>query len=175
MKQTLAVFGSAFNPPSLGHRSVLERLSQFDKVLLLPSYQHAWGKVMLDYDARCDLVRAFISDIGQSNLELSTLEQQIAIGDNAVTTYSVLKNLQLKHPDTNITFVVGPDNFLNFHRFYKADEILKQWQIMACPETVPIRSTLIREALASNDDISQYTTPTVKLMLMNDERFLFTH
>ena len=57
MKQTLAVFGSAFNPPSLGHRSVLERLSQFDKVLLLPNYQHAWGKVMLDYDARCDLVR----------------------------------------------------------------------------------------------------------------------
>lgn len=175
MKQTLAVFGSAFNPPSLGHRSVLERLGQFDKVLLLPSYQHAWGKVMLDYEARCDLVRAFISDIGESNLELSTLEQQIAIDDNAVTTFSVLEALQLKYPKTDITFVVGPDNFLNFHRFYNAAQILKRWQIMACPETVPIRSTLIRKTLAEKGDISQYTTPTVKRMLMIDERFRFTH
>lgn len=173
MKQTLAVFGSAFNPPSIGHRSVLERLGQFDKVLLLPCYQHAWGKVMLDYEARCDLVRAFIDDIGQSNLELSTLEQQIAIDDNAVTTFAVLEALQLKYPETNITFVLGPDNFLSFHRFYKAEQILKRWQVMACPETVPVRSTIIREALANNHDITQYTTPTVKMMLMHDERFRF--
>ncbi|PSU26007.1 nicotinate-nicotinamide nucleotide adenylyltransferase [Photobacterium phosphoreum] len=175
MKHTLAVFGSAFNPPSLGHRSVLERLGQFDKVLLLPSYQHAWGKVMLDYSARCDLVRAFISDIGQSNLELSTLEQQIAIDDNAVTTFAVLNALQLDHPDSDITFVIGPDNFLSFDRFYKAGEILKQWQVMACPETVPVRSTLIREALLNNKDISHYTTPTVNAMLLNDTRFQFSH
>ena len=173
MKHTLAVFGSAFNPPSLGHRSVLERLGQFDKVLLLPSYQHAWGKVMLDYNARCDLVRAFINDIGQSNLELSTLEQQIAIDDNAVTTFAVLNALQLEHPDSDITFVIGPDNFLSFERFYKAGEILKQWQVMACPETVPVRSTLIREALLNNNDISHYTTPTVNAMLVNDDRFQF--
>lgn len=173
MKQTLAVFGSAFNPPSLGHRSVLERLGQFDKVLLLPSYQHAWGKVMLDYEARCDLVRAFISDIGQSNLELSTLEQQIAIGDNAVTTFAVLEALQLKNPNSDITFVIGPDNFLSFQRFYKADDILKRWQVMACPETVPVRSTLIREALLNKSDISHYTTPTVNAMLVNDNRYQF--
>ncbi|MCP4956694.1 nicotinate-nicotinamide nucleotide adenylyltransferase [Photobacterium aquimaris] len=173
MKHTLAVFGSAFNPPSLGHRSVLERLGQFDKVLLLPSYQHAWGKVMLDYNARCDLVGAFISDIGQSNLELSTLEQQIAIDDNAVTTFAVLEALQLQYPDSNITFVIGPDNFLSFQRFYNADEILKRWQVMACPETLPIRSTLIRNALVNKSDISHYTTPTVASMLINDNRFKF--
>lgn len=173
MKQTLAVFGSAFNPPSLGHRSVLERLGQFDKVLLLPSYQHAWGKVMLDYSARCDLVRAFICDIGQSNLELSTLEQKIAIGDNAVTTFAVLEALQLDYPDSDITFVIGPDNFLSFQRFYKAEDILKRWQVMACPETVPVRSTLIREALLNKTDISDYTTPTVHKMLVNDHRYQF--
>ncbi|MEF1220429.1 nicotinate-nicotinamide nucleotide adenylyltransferase, partial [Photobacterium damselae] len=50
MKPQIAIFGSAFNPPTLGHLSVLERLSQFDKVLVLPSYAHAWGKVMLDYE-----------------------------------------------------------------------------------------------------------------------------
>lgn len=173
MKQTLAVFGSAFNPPSLGHRSVLERLRHFDRVLLMPSYNHAWGKVMLNYDARCDLVNAFIQDIGQSNLELSRLEQDIAIDEQAVTTHAVLTALQQLHPDTNITFIVGPDNFLNFHKFYKADEILHRWQILACPEIVPIRSSLIRETLVNHGDVSGYTTPTVNTLLTSDPQFRF--
>ncbi len=45
----IAIFGSAFNPPSLGHKSVIESLSHFDLVLLEPSIAHAWGKNMLDY------------------------------------------------------------------------------------------------------------------------------
>ena len=56
----IAVFGSAFNPPSLGHKSVIERLSHFDKVLLVPSLSHAWGKEMLPFDTRIDMVLTFI-------------------------------------------------------------------------------------------------------------------
>ncbi len=44
---------------------------------------------------------------------------------------------------------------------------------MACPETVPVRSTLIREALLNKTDISDYTTPTVHKMLVNDHRYQF--
>ncbi|WP_318435983.1 nicotinate-nicotinamide nucleotide adenylyltransferase [Photobacterium leiognathi] len=173
MKQTLAVFGSAFNPPSLGHRSVLERLAHYDKVLLLPSYSHAWGKTMLDYSLRCQLVSAFIKDIAQSNLELSTLEQEIAIDDEAITTFAVLEELEKRFPEHQITFVVGPDNFLNFGNFYMSKEILSRWQVLACPETLPIRSTLIREKLAKGESICELTTPSVSQLLMTDERYQF--
>ena len=60
----IAIFGSAFNPPSLGHKSVIESLSHFDLVLLEPSIAHAWGKNMLDYPTRCKMVDAFIKDMG---------------------------------------------------------------------------------------------------------------
>ncbi|KPA51681.1 nicotinic acid mononucleotide adenylyltransferase [Photobacterium leiognathi subsp. mandapamensis] len=173
MKQTLAVFGSAFNPPSLGHRSVLECLAHYDKVLLLPSYSHAWGKTMLDYSLRCQLVSAFINDIAQSNLELSTLEQEIAIDDEAITTFAALQELEKRYPEYQITFVVGPDNFLNFSKFYMSKEILSRWQVLACPETLPIRSTLIRDKLAKGENVSELTTPSVCKLLMTDGRFQF--
>ncbi|MBV1841104.1 nicotinate-nicotinamide nucleotide adenylyltransferase [Photobacterium ganghwense] len=167
MTASIAVFGSAFNPPSLGHKSVLERLAHFDQVLLLPSYHHAWGKQMLDYDARCEMVEAFIEDLGLPNLQLSRLEEEIASESSPVTTFAVLEALELRHPDANLTFVVGPDNFLNFGKFYKSDEILHRWQILACPETVPVRSTKIREHLINSRNFSHLTTEKVAKMIVN--------
>lgn len=41
----IAVMGSAFNPPSLGHKDVVEQaLTQCDQVWLVPAFRHAWGK-----------------------------------------------------------------------------------------------------------------------------------
>jgi nicotinate-nucleotide adenylyltransferase len=173
MKISIAIFGSAFNPPSLGHKSVLERLKHFDQVLLLPSFAHAWGKVMLDYSARCDLVEAFISDLDQENLMLSRLEEEMVVGDESITTYAVLVELQKRYPNAELTFVVGPDNFLKFNQFYNADLILSKWQVLACPETVNIRSTVIRDKIVKKSDISHLTTPKVATLLVEDKRFTF--
>ncbi|MCQ1060212.1 nicotinate-nicotinamide nucleotide adenylyltransferase [Photobacterium sp. DNB23_23_1] len=169
MTASIAIFGSAFNPPSLGHKSVIERLTHFDKVILLPSYSHAWGKQMLDYDARCNLVEAFIEDLSQDNLELSTLERDMAIGDEAITTFAVLEALEGLYPRTHLTFVIGPDNFLNFGKFYKADEITQRWQVLACPETVKVRSTQIRECIVNSREISHLTTSSVAKMLCEND------
>ncbi|HIF9112288.1 TPA: nicotinate-nicotinamide nucleotide adenylyltransferase [Photobacterium damselae] len=173
MKPQIAIFGSAFNPPTLGHLSVLERLSQFDKVLVLPSYAHAWGKVMLDYELRCELISTFIKDSQLSNLELCQIEQEIAVRGQTVTTFDVMSQLQLRYPNANLTFVIGPDNLLNFSKFYRSEEILKRWQILACPETVSVRSTQIREYLEEGRAISHLTTENVA-KLLNSSRFDFT-
>ena len=46
----IAVMGSAFNPPSLGHKDVVEQaLKQCDQVWLVPAFRHAWGKKMAAY------------------------------------------------------------------------------------------------------------------------------
>lgn len=169
MTASIAIFGSAFNPPSLGHKSVIERLTHFDKVILLPSFSHAWGKQMLDYDARCELVTVFIEDLSQDNLELSTLERDIAVGDEAITTFAVLEAFEKHFPQANLTFVVGPDNFLHFGKFYKADEITQRWQVLACPETVKVRSTQIREEIVNSREISHLTTNSVAKMLCDNE------
>lgn len=164
----IAVFGSAFNPPSLGHKSVLERLSHFDKVLLVPSISHAWGKSMLSYETRIEMVSIFVNDLNMNNLELSTLEKEIYIPEQSVTTFSLLKKLQELHRTADITFIIGPDNLLQFSKFYKSDEIVQRWSVMACPETLPVRSTDIRTAIQDGESIYHLTTKGV-------QKYIATH
>ncbi|MBP3140275.1 nicotinate-nicotinamide nucleotide adenylyltransferase [Aliivibrio fischeri] len=157
----IAVFGSAFNPPSLGHKSVIERLGHFDRVLLVPSIAHAWGKTMLSFDTRVEMLNEFAKDLIIKNVEISTLEKEIHIPDQSVTTFSLLNKLQENEKNADITFIIGPDNLLQFAKFHKSDEIVKRWSVMACPETVAIRSTDIRNAIGDNMEISHLTTPHV--------------
>ncbi|WP_165313098.1 nicotinate-nicotinamide nucleotide adenylyltransferase [Vibrio ziniensis] len=163
--EKIAVFGSAFNPPSLGHKSVIDSLDHFDRILLVPSISHAWGKEMLDYDIRCQLIEAFIQDIGSNKVTLCKVEQELFTPSSSVTTYAVLKKVEEIFPNADITFVIGPDNLLHFDRFYKSAEILKRWSIMVCPERIPVRSTEIRRRLSDNAEIRGLTTPSVERLL----------
>lgn len=165
--EKIAIFGSAFNPPSLGHKSVIDSLAHFDKILLVPSIAHAWGKEMLDFETRCQLVNAFISDLSLDQVELSLTEKSLFTPGESVTTYAVLNELQKLHRDAELTFVIGPDNFFKFASFYKSDEITERWSVMACPEKVKIRSTDIRNALVSGSDVAKLSTKSVTKMLQD--------
>ena len=162
----IAVFGSAFNPPTLGHKSVIDSLEHFDRILLVPSISHAWGKEMLDYEIRCKLIDAFIGDLASNKLQRSLVEQDLYQPGESVTTYAVLERLQQQFPQAEITFVVGPDNLFNFGRFYKSKEILQRWSVMACPERVQVRSTDLRRSLKAREDIRHLTTPSVAQLLL---------
>lgn len=166
--EKIAVFGSAFNPPSLGHKSVIDSLAHFDRILLVPSIAHAWGKEMLNFEVRCQLVDAFIEDLKLNNVELSVVEKKLHQPGESVTTYAVLNEIKEMHSTADITFVIGPDNFFKFASFYKADDIVQEWSVMACPEKVKIRSTDIRNAIANGQEIKDLTTPSVTNILQGD-------
>ncbi|TXY46572.1 nicotinate-nicotinamide nucleotide adenylyltransferase [Vibrio mimicus] len=168
----IAVFGSAFNPPTLGHKSIIDSLGHFDLILLVPSISHAWGKTMLDYEQRNRLVDQFIQDIGSSKVQRSDVEEALYTPENSVTTYAVLTRLQALYPEDELTFVIGPDNLLNFAKFYKADEILQRWTVMACPERLPIRSTAIRDSLQNGQPITGMTTSGVEQILYQYQLYL---
>ncbi|MCL9774134.1 nicotinate-nicotinamide nucleotide adenylyltransferase [Vibrio methylphosphonaticus] len=157
----IAIFGSAFNPPSLGHQSVIQSLEHYDKVLLVPSISHAWGKTMLDYAKRCELVDLFIADMNQTNVERSCIEESLLEPNASVTTYAVLNAIQEQYPTAELTFVLGPDNLFSFGRFHNAKEIAERWSVLACPERVKVRSTQIREHLQQGLNVDHLTTTSV--------------
>lgn len=167
----IAVFGSAFNPPSLGHKSVIESLTHFDQVLLVPSISHAWGKTMLSFQLRCQMVALFIEDIDLNTVRLSTVEEMLHKPDQSVTTYAVLDKLQTENPNSDITFILGPDNLLNFDKFYRASDILMKWSVLACPEKISVRSTDIRTNMANKQPISHLTTDSVQNFIMENKLY----
>lgn len=157
----IAVFGSAFNPPTLGHKNIIESVSHFDTILLVPSIAHAWGKNMLDYSMRCELVDAFIQDLNMENVHRSDVEEHLFKPGQSVTTYDVLNYLQDNEPQSEFTFIVGPDNLFAFEKFYRAKDILQRFLVLACPERIPVRSTTIRQHICEGKSVAHMTTPRV--------------
>ncbi len=153
---TIAIFGSAFNPPHLGHADVIDQaLGIADRVIAVPSYKHAFGKAMLPFSLRVSLVEDLISDQGFTNrCKVSTIEETLSQSQNdarAVYTFDVLEAFERAYSNANLIFIIGPDNAdpAIWNQFYKAKEIQARWQIWAAEERLPIRSTPLRQKLAN--------------------------
>ena len=171
-----AVFGSAFNPPTRGHLDAIEYVlnhnDNFEQVLLIPSFQHAFAKSMISYDHRVALLDAFVSDIADTRVRAYPVEHLIADGDKPVYTFDVLSHLEnTAFTDAQLSFVMGPDNQANWSKFYKADEIEQRWGVLVVPERKPIRSTRVREALRAGDPVEELVTPSVASYLQEHKLY----
>ena len=164
MTQRIGVFGSAFNPPHRGHLDVVNQAVQaFEAVIVVPSFKHAFGKEMLAFEVRMSLTEALFGEKEQS-ISVSAVEREIAntnIPDRPVYTYDVLQELQERNPAAEINFIVGPDNAHpdTWKRFYRSEDILAQWGIWVAEETVPVRSTLIREMIRNGERVPDTLCP----------------
>lgn len=160
----IAVFGSAFNPPTLGHADAIRFLQEtynFHEIWLVPSYKHAFAKAMLDYNLRVSMLREFVTDLDTATIKSVAIEDKIANECKPVFTWDLLNYLQKKYQQNQFSFVMGPDNKANWHKFHKAREIQQNWQLIVVPERQDIRSSLVRAAIEKDADISQLVTPSV--------------
>lgn len=166
-----AVFGSAFNPPHGGHLDVIEQaLAVFEQVILVPSYQHAFGKSMAPFELRVAMAQALIAEQAFSGrVQVSDIEAHIAKRkpNQPIYTYDVLCEFEALHPDWALKFVVGPDNADPevWQKFYQHQAIDKRWGRWHAKEQKPIRSTLLRAAIANGEPISPSDCPPAVLAL----------
>ena len=167
----IAVIGSAFNPPHLGHKDIIEQIYQdYDEILLIPSYRHAFGKKMVPYQDRLFMAsmlgeafhaEKYLNFDANAVIATSAIERDLgADNDRPVYTFDVLNELEMRYKNANIqaelTFIIGPDNASheNWSKFYRGEEIVKRWNLRSVSERVNIHSTLIREL------ISEYPRPS---------------
>lgn len=161
----IAIIGSAFNPPHLGHKDIIEQVYQdFDEILLIPSYRHAFGKEMVPYNDRLFMAsmlgQSFHSEKHQkynhtTPIAISAIEREIGLKNNKpVYTFDVLNELEKRYLNANIkpelTFIIGPDNAAHetWSKFYRGEEIMQRWNLRAVSERIPVHSTIIRELIA---------------------------
>lgn len=163
--KTLVYFGSAFNPPHVGHMQCLQYLigqPGVAKVLAGPSKAHAFGKDMAPFDTRVALTQRMVN-LHAVDAEVSTIEADIERPGLPVYTYDVLMALQKRYPTYTIAFGMGPDNAEGFSRFYRADDIKSRFPLLVVPNMAPTRSTVLRAAARSGNraELAQYTDPTL--------------
>jgi len=165
----IAVVGSAYNPPTLGHVDVIHQaLEQADEAWLVPAFHHAWGKVMAPYPERCAMARELVTDLADPRVRLMAVEHQIA-ADGPVYSFDLLTFLDSQlGRHHQLLLVLGPDNVAAIAKFYRGEELKQRWPLITAMERVAVRSTLVRERLTQGQSIDELTTPSVA-------RYLATH
>lgn len=157
----VAVFGGSFDPPTLGHQSVIEQvITKVDQIVLVPSLAHAFGKKLTTLSDRLNMLNLFITDLLEQHPNLKNKIQVLNIepelihlhSSGYVYTYDVLEKIEKIYPTAEISFIIGPDlaNPTIFNRFYRANDIIQKWSIIIAEQMLSIRSTVVRNFIAEN-------------------------
>jgi nicotinate-nucleotide adenylyltransferase len=150
------VYGGSFDPIHFGHLSMIERAIELGyEVIVVPAYHHAFGKKSVPFAHRVRMCELALQACGlQEHTRLCAIEQTLAPGRRApVYTYDVLCTLR----DTLQAapcLLVGPDIATEWERWYRYEEIDREFGRLCLPMTRAIRSTEIRQHLHAGAELS---------------------
>jgi nicotinate-nucleotide adenylyltransferase len=141
----VGILGGSFDPPTLAHEAVgkvfLEGL-KLDEVRYVPARQNplkvmkAWARPI----ERWNMIQMLVEGnegYSASNLEIVP-ELIYTVGDKYIEdtederpsyTYHTLQAFQMLEPHTEFVFLGGSDILRSFYKWYKAEEIIKNFHL----------------------------------------------
>lgn len=165
----IVVFGGAFDPPHVGHQSVVEYLLSSeiaDEIWMLPAKHHPFAKKLTSDEHRLAMLEFY----RQESVKIETYE---LTHQGTSYTYRTLTKLQEKYPDDHFSFVIGSDNVKSFILWDKYKELLEEFDVFVYPRagysmqsllpgmiplknapTVSISSSDIKEKILSHQSIA---------------------
>lgn len=124
----LGILGGSFNPPHMGHVHISDlaiKKLKLDKMLWMvspgnPLKDHSELDDFQNRINKCENITK-----GFNKIEVSDLEKKLnGKGNNKkYYSYDFIKKLKIRSPNTKIFFIIGADNFVNFHKWYKYQEL----------------------------------------------------
>lgn len=127
MDKRTGIFGGSFDPVHSGHvalaRSFL-RSGLIHKLLILltPNPPHKQDQNKTAYEDRLAMLRIAFKEFDDGDIEISTLERDLP---SPSYTLQTIEYLQETYPDTLLYLCMGEDSLVEFHHWYRYEEILK--------------------------------------------------
>ncbi|MDX1495128.1 MAG: nicotinate-nucleotide adenylyltransferase [Longimicrobiales bacterium] len=123
MGRRLGVFGGTFDPPHLGHRSVVEDVADFlglDEVLWIPAGDppHKAFQKLTPAPIRLRMVRAVTA--GDERFRVSEIEVR---REGPSYTVDTLRALREEHPDAKLFLIMGIDQYRALESWHRPDEV----------------------------------------------------
>ena len=123
----IGLLGGSFDPPHIGHKKIINYcMKLFDKILIIPNKE--------SIDIHKKNLASPIDRIEMLNLMFSS--ELIKIKDLETTsnfpsyTYNTLKFLEEKYFDDEIFMILGKDQIMNIHTWYKYEYLLSNLNII---------------------------------------------
>ena len=161
------IFGGSFNPIHNGHISLAQQLKEregLDEVWLMVSplnpLKHADD--LLDDEARLEMARKALE--GVEGIIASDYEMHLP---KPSYTWNTLQALSHDYPEREFVLMIGGDNWQLFDKWYHADDIKKNYQIVVYTRTpgdagfIDISSTEIRQRIRNGRSIRKLVPPAV--------------
>lgn len=131
-----ACYGGAFDPPHLAHLFTVGYLlgrGDVERVWLVPTADHVFGKRMAPFAERAAMLRAALDAAGwgpalaDGRLAISDVETE---RDGPSRTFDTLTLLTARHPGHAFCWVIGADNLSESHRWHRFDDITARWPLI---------------------------------------------
>lgn len=130
----IGIFGGSFNPIHVGHILLARQLCQLarlEQVWLMVSPQNPLKQGntdLLDDQLRYQLARLALR--GEEHIVACNYELHLP---KPSYTWNTLQHLKADYPQFTFVLLVGGDNWTNFHRWYRADDILREHEMVVYP------------------------------------------
>ena len=160
----IAVFGGSFDPPHVAHVLVAcwaRAAGGVDRVLVIPTYAHAFGKKSVAYEARRTMAKLAFADL--PFVAIDDTERDLG-GESR--TFHTLESLAKRHPGDSFRLVIGADILAETDRWYRWDDVARLAPPLVvgrggyplppeCPLEMPeVSSTQLREDIAAGVSIT---------------------
>ena len=179
----VGLFGGSFNPIHVGHISLarqLKKLAGLDEVWLMVSPQNPLKQGntdLLDDQLRYQLTRLALH--GEEGIKACDYEMHLP---KPSYTWNTLEHLSKDYPDYTFVLLIGGDNWQLFPRWYRADDILANYQVVVYPrrgseidhehlpdtvtivdtQLLDISSTEIRQRVRAGESIKHYVPKPIE-------------
>ena len=155
----VAIFGGSFDPPHVAHVLATEYVlstGEVDSVLVLPVFDHAFGKPLAPFVHRVTMTRLAMA--GKSGVEVSALEESLGAPSRTLRT---LEHLGAVHPDWVCRLVVGADVLTETAQWHRFEDVVRLAPLLVlgrvgvvregapAPVLPDVSSTEIRQRLAT--------------------------
>jgi nicotinate-nucleotide adenylyltransferase len=155
---TTAVFGGSFDPPHVAHllvASFVLAVGEFDRVLVVPAFEHPLDKALSPFAERLELCRLCFAELPR--VEVSGVEAELP---RPSYTWRLLERLLADRPGEPLRLIIGSDvlpETPRWHDFERVKALAQPFVITRPgfeqpglgPALMPdVSSTRVRELLA---------------------------
>lgn len=171
------LYGGSFDPLHIGHILISNHLctyGELDEIWFVVAPRSYSSKKIIKTDAflRLKMVESVLSSLPEKRLICSDIEFKL---NPPVYTVDTILYAKKNYPDRDFYLILGSDQWVHFHRWYKYETIMEEVPILVYPRKefpisqnlssrvkivnapiIEISSTFIRDSIEKNKNIRQF-------------------